>query len=127
MMGQLCPKGTEGTSYALFTSINNSAIMLSSSISTSLLGLWNVSKSTLESNHTNGLLYLTILTSCIQISAIIFVPLLPSSKTELIALNYEQKSIIGGGIFLFIVASSIIWATFSGIMNVLEPGWQGDT
>lgn len=127
MMGQLCPKGTEGTSYALFTSINNSAIMLSSSISTSLLGIWDVSKSSLEAHHTNGLLYLTILTSCIQISAIIFIPLLPSSKAELSSLNYDQKSVVGGGIFLFIVTSSILWAIFSGVMNVVHPGWQGDT
>jgi BT1 family len=40
MMVHLCPAGSEGASYAMFTTVNNSALTLSSAISTQLLKIW---------------------------------------------------------------------------------------
>ena len=126
MMGHLCPKGTEGTTYAMFTSINNSAIMLSSAISISLLSIWDVSKPTLAQHHTNGLMKLTILTSCLQCVGLCFIQLLPNNVEELRNIHYH-KSTVAGYIFICILGSSISWSLFSSIMNILHPGWQGDS
>ena len=34
---------------------------------------------------------------------------------------------IGGNIFLFITFSSILYAIFVGLMNIVAPGWMGET
>ena len=43
-MTNLCPVGSEGASFAMFTSVHNSAILVSSALTTRLLGVWDVSK-----------------------------------------------------------------------------------
>jgi len=68
MMVHLCPKGSEGASYAMFTTVNNSALNLSVTLSTMLLGIWDVSKEAMENADLSGMMKLTILTSCLQVS-----------------------------------------------------------
>ena len=76
MMVHLCPTGSEGASYAMFTTVNNSALNLSAAISTTLLGIWDVSKEALSKGFVNGLVNLTLLTTFCQISGVFFVGLL---------------------------------------------------
>ena len=67
----------------MFTTVNNSALTLSSAISTVLLRIWDVSKSALQSGQLQGMINLTVLTTCLQVSGILFVKLLPKTKDDL--------------------------------------------
>jgi len=101
MMVHLCPTGSEGASYAMFTTVSNAAGTLSTAISTMMLGIWDVSKETMIAGDLTGLMKLTILSTVIQTSAVVFTFLLPTSKDELLALGSDSsKSKIGGYIFL---------------------------
>ena len=73
MMVHLCPTGSEGASYAMFTTVNNSALTLSSAFSTMLLGVWDVSRAALENKELQGMINLTVLTTAIQVSGVLFV------------------------------------------------------
>lgn len=128
MMVHLCPTGSEGASYAMFTTVNNSALNLSSAISTTLLGIWDVSKDTLSKGIVAGLVSLTVLTTCCQMSGILFVGLLPKTKDDLAKLNHESsKSAVGGTIFLAITFLSILYALTVGVLNIVAPGWAGES
>jgi len=129
MMVHLTPAGSEGASYAMFTTVNNSALNLSVAISTHLLGWWDVSKEALMEHELSGMIKLTILTSIMQVSGILFVGLLPRTKEELFELKEKAigSSPIGGFLFLWVTLVSILYATFVGVMNVIKPGWSGET
>jgi hypothetical protein len=129
MMVHLCPAGSEGASYAMFTTVNNSALNLSVAFSTRLLGIWDVSKEALENNELTGMVNLTVLTTALQVSGILFVGLLPKTKEDLFALKEKGfgSSKIGGIIFLAITFLSIFYAVFVGVMNVIAPGWMGES
>lgn len=128
MMVHLCPTGSEGASYAMFTTVNNSALNLSSAISTMLLRIWDVSATTLHEGKLSGLTRLTIFTTAIQTAAIGFVWMLPHYKEDLQALQGEsQKSTWGGSLFLVITFGSILYAFSVCMMNVFFPGWMGES
>ena len=129
MMVHLCPAGTEGTSYAMFTTVHNSAGNLASSISTMLLGIWDVSKEKMVKGDLSGMIKLTILTTGIQTAGLLFVKMLPHTKDDLAKLNGapHSGSRIGGSIFLSITIASVISAIFIGLMNIIVPGWAGES
>jgi hypothetical protein len=128
MMVHLCPDGSEGASYAMFTTVNNSALALSSMISTNLLRIWDVSRATLAAGDLTGMVNLTYLTTAIQVSAILFVGWLPHYKEDLVALKSDDnKSTIGGGIFLAITFLTIVYAVGVGALNIVAPGWMGES
>ena len=129
MMVHLCPTGSEGASYAMFTTVNNSALGLSSAISTMMLGIWDVSKETLASGDVSGMTKLTILTTALQVSGVLFVGLLPKTKEDLVRLHTDglSGSRIGGFIFLSITLLSVLYAIVVGVMNILAPGWMGES
>ncbi|GKY92020.1 hypothetical protein MPSEU_000173600 [Mayamaea pseudoterrestris] len=128
MMVHLCPAGSEGASYAMFTTVNNSALTLSSALSTVLLGIWDVSRPTLEAGQLTGMVNLTYLTTFVQVGAICFVGWLPAFKDDLTALKDDQhRSRVGGAIFLFITGASILYAVGVGVLNIAFPGWMGES
>lgn len=129
MMVHLCPDGSEGASYAMFTTVNNAAMLIAPAISTMLLGIWDVSKETMEAGNLSGMMKLTLLTTTIQTSAVLFVKLLPKSRGELYRLNEGPYagSKIGGFVVLAVVFSSIIYSTVVGILNIVKPVWAGQT
>ena len=129
MMVHLCPTGSEGASYAMFTTVNNSALGLSSAISTMMLGIWDVSKETLASGDVSGMTKLTVLTTALQVSGVLFVGLLPKTKEDLVRLHTDglSGSRIGGFIFLSITLLSVLYAIVVGVMNILAPGWMGES
>eukprot|EP00534_Pseudo-nitzschia_fraudulenta_P005978 CAMPEP_0201175396 /NCGR_PEP_ID=MMETSP0851-20130426/101547_1 /ASSEMBLY_ACC=CAM_ASM_000631 /TAXON_ID=183588 /ORGANISM="Pseudo-nitzschia fraudulenta, Strain WWA7" /LENGTH=584 /DNA_ID=CAMNT_0047458549 /DNA_START=152 /DNA_END=1903 /DNA_ORIENTATION=+ len=125
MMVNLCPEGSEGASYAMFTTINNSALQVSRAVSTHLLSIWDVSKEALERNELDGMVNLTILTTVLQLSGILLVRMLPRTKDELFELrntNYGSSK-AGGLIFLVVTFASILYSMLVGILNVVAPGW----
>lgn len=122
-MVHLCPTGSEGASYAMFTTVSNAAGILSSAISTLMLGIWDVSQETILSGDLTGLMKLTILSTLMQTSGVLFTFLLPNSKDDLVALGTStSKSKVGGYIFLGITVFSITYALSIGVMNIL---WEG--
>lgn len=64
-----------------------------------------------------------------QVSGILFVGLLPRTKEELFQLKSLAvgSSSIGGFVFLAITFLSILYAIFVGVMNVVNPGWSGES
>ena len=111
----------------MFTTFSNSAANLASVISTGFLGIWDVSKEALEAGHLSGMMKLTILTTCIQFSAILFIKLLPRTREDLTKLNYETSSKIGGIVFLTVTFISIVYSVIAGVLNVVTPGWMGES
>jgi hypothetical protein len=121
MMVHLCPTGSEGASYAMFTTVHNAAYTLSSAISTQMLGIFDVSKDTLIDGDLSGMTKLTILTTAIQVSGVLFVKLLPHSKEDLTILH-QNGSKMGGFIFLSITFLSILYALVICVLNIVKGG-----
>ena len=129
MMVHLCPAGSEGASYAMFTTMSNSAYTLASAFSTLLLGVWDVSKDAMERGDLTGMINLTALTTLIQVSGILFVGLLPRTKEDLNNLHSDPMSgsKIGGFIFLFVTFASVLYSIVVGVLNIVAPGWSGES
>ena len=129
MMVHLCPSGSEGVSYAMFTTMSNCAGSLSSALSTNLLGIWDVSKETMMSGDLSGLTKLTMLTTALQTSGLLFVKLLPRSKDDLTELhsNKHSGSRLGGTIFLSVTIISVLYTIMVGLLNIVAPGWMGES
>ena len=113
----------------MFTTVNNSALGLSNSISTLLLSIWDVSKETMLSNELSGMIKLTILTSSLQVSGLFFVKLLPKRKEDLIEMQKDpySGSRIGGFIFLAITLFSVFSAIVISLLNIVSQGWLGES
>jgi hypothetical protein len=113
----------------MFTTVNNSALTLSSALSTRLLGLWRVDKATLASGDLSGMLKLTYLTTALQVSAVFFVGLLPHYKEDMVALrdSHMGTSRFGGLVFLAVTFGSILYAVGVGVLNIVAPGWMGES
>ena len=124
-----------GASYAMFTTAWNSAILLAPSISSLLLGIWDVSVDALEMGDTSGLFRLSVLTAIIQTSPIVLLGLLPRSREELMKLGEGDdghgggsgKSTLGGGLFLGITLCSVLYVIVIGVLNIVHPGWAGES
>jgi hypothetical protein len=63
------------------------------------------------------------------VSAIAFVGLLPRFKVDLIAMKTMKhaSSAIGGRIFLTVTFGSILYAVIVGVLNIVAPGWMGES
>lgn len=129
MMVHLCPSGSEGASYAMFTTMSNSAYTLAAAFSTLLLGVWDVSKEAMERGELQGMVNLTALTTLIQVSGVLFVGLLPRTKEDLANLHADplSGSKLGGFIFLFVTFSSVLYSLVVGVLNIIKPGWAGES
>jgi hypothetical protein len=126
-MVHLCPIGSEGASYAMFTTVNNSALQLSSAFSTLMLGIWDVGKETMIKGELGGMIKLSIATTALQTSGVLFVRLLPRTKDDLKRLHEDQYSgsSIGGFLFLTIILGSLIYSIIVSVLNIISPGWMG--
>jgi hypothetical protein len=69
----------------MFTTVNNAAINLRGTISTSLLKIWNVCASQFKHSPPiiDGMWRLSLLTTVLQTSAVLLIPLLPHRKEDL--------------------------------------------
>jgi hypothetical protein len=93
-----------------------------------LLGVWDVSKEAMEKGELSGMINLTALTTIIQVSGVLFVGLLPRTKEELASLHADSgRSKIGGFIFLFVTLSSVLYSLVVGVLNIIAPGWAGES
>ncbi len=83
MMNLMCPKGSEGVSYAMLSSASNMGYTVSSSIGALLTHVWDVSNEAMKEKRFDGLLKLQLL-SCI-------LPLLPLPLVFLIPRNTREQ------------------------------------
>lgn len=129
MMVSLCPPGSEGASYAMFTTCWNSAMLLAPALSTNMLNIWDVSKDALQDGELDGLFNLSILTTVIQTLPIVILFWLPRNRDELYALAQKpySGSRIGGGLFLGILVASMSYTLGVSILNIFDPGWSGES
>ena len=129
MMVSLVPAGSEGASYAMFTTYWNSAMLLSPAVATSLLRIWDVSKETLEADELDGLFKLSLLTTFIQTLPVLLIFWLPRDRDELYALGQKpySGSAVGGGLFLGVLFSSMAYAFIVSGLNIFDPGWDAES
>jgi len=92
-----------------------------------MLGIWDVSKEAMIKGKLSGMIKLSVLTTALQTSGILFVKLLPRTKEDLKRLheNEYSGSAIGGFIFLTIILGSLIYSITVSILNIISPGWMG--
>jgi BT1 family len=125
----LCPPGSEGASYAMFTTCANAALLLGPTISSLLLPIWDVRVEALMDGALSGLFRLSILTIIIKSSPIFLLWLLPRSPEELFQLGSrpisKAGSTLSGCLFLGITAASVAYVYVIGIFNIIKPGWAG--
>lgn len=74
-----------------------------------------------------GMANLTMLTTAFQLSAGLFLPLLPKYRSDLAALSSLGRSTTGGAIFLAVIGFSLLWAIVSSALNIALPGWAGES
>jgi hypothetical protein len=86
-----------------------------------------VSRATLAAGNVQGMINLSYLTTASQVLAIVFVGLLPRYKDDLTRLGHSAKSKIGGAVFLSITFCSIGYAVCIGVLNIVNPGWMGES
>ena len=129
MMVNLCPEGSEGAAYAMFTTFSNSAILLAPAISTQMLAIWDVRKKTLEAGDLSGFFNLSVLTTVIQLCPILVLSWLPNSSHDLHELSSipNSSSAMGGIAFLAIVFGSLLYILVVGTLNIVAPGWSGES
>ena len=129
MMVSLCPTGSEGVSYAMFTTVMHSSHQISNAISSLLLAIWDVSKETLSRGELDGMFNLSLLTTAIQFSPLLFLHWLPHGRKELeeLSLRPFSGSAIGGGVFLSVLFGSMTLTVFVSVMNIARPGWAGES
>ena len=80
-------------------------------------------------HNLQGMINLTTLTSVLQVSGILLIKMLPRTKDELFELRNTDfgSSRIGGLIFLVITFASIFYAVLVGVLNIVAPGWSGES
>ena len=94
-----------------------------------LLRVYDVSKETMLSGDLSGMIKLTVLTTVVQMSGLLFIKLLPRTKDDLVKLNTSSSSgsSLGGFIFLSVTFLSIAYAMVVGLLNIIRPGWMGES
>lgn len=78
----LCPEGSEGVTYALLTTLGNLAYTCAYDIGSALTYIFDVSNHSLRQGDFSGILYLTLLTSFLQVVPLALVWILPDSRHE---------------------------------------------
>ena len=94
-----------------------------------LLSVWDVSKEAMERGELTGMINLTALTTLIQVTGVLFVGLLPRTKDDLANLHSDplSGSKLGGFIFLFVTFASVLYSLVVGVLNIISPGWAGES
>lgn len=106
----LCPEGSEGTTYALLTTVLNLSQTVASNIGTYLTSVWDTSNASISAGNYTGVAHLTVLTSVLHLLPILFISLLPASKEEQLALREKgESSVRNGGVLVTVVAMSLVF------------------
>ena len=121
MYMRLCPDGAEGSSYAMLTTFGNIALVCASNVGNHLSRIWDVSNSAMRQHDVSGLWKLTVLTSCLSVTPLLFLQLLPTDSTAQEQLAKSKvRSKVGGTVFLVVLLSSLLWTILSSIMSLIS-------
>ena len=121
MYMRLCPDGSEGASYSMLTTFGNIALVCASNIGNLLSGVWDVSNTAMRSHDVSGLWKLTILTSCLSVTPLLFLGLLPTDSDEQEQLSKSKvKSKLGGFVFLIVLFGSLLWTIVSSVLSLVS-------
>ncbi|CAB1114355.1 unnamed protein product [Ectocarpus sp. CCAP 1310/34] len=124
MYAVMCPTGSEGTSYALLTTVSNVAYAVAYAIGdllTDLGGSWSTSNATLLAGDMSGMWRLTLLTSCVAVTPMFLVWLLPRNKKEQQELQKSSaNNRLGGQIFLMVAGLSILFTIVEAVVELIE-------
>lgn len=115
---RLCPKGTEGSTYAMLTMFDNVAGLSANSLGDLIGRIWDVSNDAMRALDVGGLWKLTLVTSCLSILPIALVYLLPVNvkyQKEEVDGNNQRRSKVAGFLFLSVLIGSVLWNAASGI------------
>eukprot|EP01060_Flectonema_neradi_P015293 TRINITY_DN21950_c0_g1_i1.p1 TRINITY_DN21950_c0_g1~~TRINITY_DN21950_c0_g1_i1.p1 ORF type:complete len:492 (+),score=59.21 TRINITY_DN21950_c0_g1_i1:125-1600(+) len=113
MYVNMCPEGSEGSVYALLTTMSNLSGVCASNISTLITYYWplDISNTALRSGSFGGLLWLTIFTSVVNPLPLVILNRLPSSFEEQESLRiHGKKNRLIGKLSLGLVALAITWS-----------------
>lgn len=122
MFVMLCPRGAEGTTFALLTAAASLAGTVASDFGSALTDIWDVSNETLAAGDFSGVLKLTILTSLLQLSPIMFIGILPDTREEHAqAVQQGHTSFWGGFILTVVIFASLF---FTVLLNVAMLYWS---
>jgi len=121
LMVSLCPPGSEGASYSMFTTFWNTALMLAIALSTRLLGIWDVKEETLAKGNVSGLSRLSLLTTGLQLSPILLLSWFPHGQEDLKKLD-SRSSWIGGLGFLTVLFASLSYTFVVAVINIVQGG-----
>jgi len=115
MMLAMCPKDSEGASFAMFTTLSNVGMAVGMVAGNGLVGIWDCSNATIKAGDYSGIGKLTMLTTAIQCIPILFISVVPDSPAEqekMIEEGYTSKR--WGGLLVFLLVASII----ASVLNV---------
>ena len=125
---RLCPEGSEGASYSMLTTFGNIALVCANNVGSWLSGLWDVSNDAMRENDFYGLWRLTVLTSVLSVLPLALLGLLPRDTAEQEALGEKQdRSKLGGGLFLVVLFTSILASLVSAFSTVMSSSHHDGT
>lgn len=98
--------------------------MIAPALSSTFLGIWDVSEESLEDGELQGIFNLTLFTTLIQISPILLIGWLPHGRKELqeLANMPYSGSVWVGALFLFILFGSVAYTVFISLSNIVDGG-----
>lgn len=116
----LCPKGSEGTAYAMLTSLANLATTVAYPLAASLSHVWDVSNDTIKDGHYDGMWKLTLLCSLFVVPVIFCVSALPTSYEHTLEIIAKGEKSKGAGIsFSVLVGSALIFTIVYTLITMI--------
>jgi len=115
----LCPKGSEGTTYAMLTTWSNLAGSLAFDISTALTVIWDVSSETIANGGYEGIWKLTLLCGVVGPIPLLLLRLIPKDKEDQRILQADtQKHYWKGVIFISVMIFTLIVTFVESVYEV---------
>ena len=115
----LCPKGSEGTTYAMLTTWSNLAGSLAFDISTALTVIWDVSSETIASGGYEGIWKLTLLCGIVGPLPLVLLGLIPKDKADQSKLQLDtQKHYWKGATFIAVMIFTLLITFVESIYEV---------
>jgi MFS family permease len=118
----LCPKGSEGTAYAMLTTWSNLAGSLAFDISTALTAVWDVSSETIAAGNFSGVWKLTLFCGLVGPVPLLLLGLIPKDKEDQRQLQQDTtrhywKGVAFIGIMVFTLSITFIESVYEVYFN----------
>ena len=124
----ISPAGSEGSTYALLTTISSVAQSVGSNIATLLTRVWDVSNETLSMGDFTGMWKLTVLTAVIPLVSLFALRLLPRGVEDLQERQVKDtyKSVWAGRAFVLFLVVAWLWTVVETCVLTAEGKAGGD-